>query len=134
MMPEVPFQQFRVGSQFFVLTRRHALMVVKDRMLWNKFKLPCYRADECFPEEHYFPSLLSMQDLKGCTEYTLTRVNWTGTKNGHPYTYKASEISPVLISELRKSSHSSSYLFARKFAPDCLSPLMKIADKVIFRD
>ncbi|KDP42965.1 hypothetical protein JCGZ_23907 [Jatropha curcas] len=134
LMPEVPFENFRVGSQFFVLTRRHALIVIKDRSLWKKFKQPCYRADECYPEEHYFPTLLSMADPKGCTHYTLTRVNWTGTTNGHPYTYRPTEISPVLIDELRKSNYSSSYLFARKFSPDCLRPLMKIADKVIFRD
>lgn len=134
LMPEVSFENFRVGSQFFVLTRRHALMVIKDRSLWKKFKQPCYRADECYPEEHYFPTLLSMADPKGCTHYTLTRVNWTGTTNGHPYTYRPTEISPVLIHELRKSNYSSSYLFARKFSPDCLRPLMKIADKVIFRD
>lgn len=134
MMPEVPFEKFRAGSQFFVLTRRHALMVIEDRRLWNKFKLPCYREDECYPEEHYFPTLLSMQDPDGCTKYTLTKVNWTGTRNGHPYTYKAAEISPVLIQELRQSNYSSSYLFARKFEPICLNPLMKIADKVIFRD
>ncbi|KAL9368273.1 hypothetical protein Peur_039472 [Populus x canadensis] len=134
MTPEVPFKNFRAGSQFFVLTRRHALMVIEDRRLWNKFKLPCYREDECYPEEHYFPTLLSMQDPDGCTKYTLTKVNWTGTRNGHPYTYKAAEISPVLIQELRQSNYSSSYLFARKFEPICLNPLMKIADKVIFRD
>ncbi|KAI9388127.1 hypothetical protein POPTR_009G017300v4 [Populus trichocarpa] len=134
MMPEVPFEKFRGGSQFFVITRRHALMVIEDRRLWNKFKQPCNREDECYPEEHYFPTLLSMQDPKGCTKYTLTRVNWTGTRNGHPYTYKASEISPVLIQELRKSNYSSSYLFARKFEPNCLKPLMKIADEVIFQD
>ncbi|EEF48671.1 conserved hypothetical protein [Ricinus communis] len=134
LMPEVPFEKFRVGSQFFVLTRRHALMVIKDVNLWKKFKKPCYRADECYPEEHYFPTLLSMADPKGCTHYTLTRVNWTGTTNGHPYTYRPSEISPALIRDLRKSNYSSSYLFARKFSPDCLRPLMKIADKVIFRD
>ncbi|CAI0541617.1 unnamed protein product [Linum tenue] len=134
MMPEVPFEDFRVGSQFFVLTRRHALMVIKDRRLWKKFRMPCYREDECYPEEHYFPTLLSMQDPKGCTQYTLTKVNWTGTVNGHPYTYKKSEISPELIQGLRESKYSSSYLFARKFAPDCLAPLLKIADKVIFRD
>ncbi|CAN1171141.1 Glycosyltransferase BC10 [Linum perenne] len=134
MMPEVPFEQFRVGSQFFVLTRRHAVMVVKDRRLWKKFRLPCYREDECYPEEHYFPTLLSMKDLKGCTQYTLTKVNWTGTVNGHPYTYRPSEISPALIQGLRESNYSSSYLFARKFTPDCLVPLLKLADKVIFRD
>ncbi|WCJ40125.1 Core-2/I-branching beta-1 6-N-acetylglucosaminyltransferase family protein [Euphorbia peplus] len=134
MMPEVPFEKFRVGSQFFVLTRRHALTVIKDRSLWKKFKLPCYRTDECYPEEHYFPTLLSMADPKGCTRYALTRVNWTGTTNGHPYTYRPAEVSPKLIQGLRISNHSRSYLFARKFSPDCLRPLMRIADKVIFRD
>ncbi|KAJ4826803.1 hypothetical protein Tsubulata_016023 [Turnera subulata] len=134
MLPEVPFEKFRVGSQFFVLTRRHALLVIKDRRLWKKFKLPCYREDECYPEEHYFPTLLSMEDPNGCTKYTLTRVNWTGTTKGHPHTYRSFEISPGLIQELRKSNYSSSYLFARKFSPDCLSPLLRIADKAIFRD
>ncbi|GLT81935.1 hypothetical protein SLE2022_003580 [Rubroshorea leprosula] len=134
MLPEVPFERFRVGSQFFVLTRKHALVVVRDRKLWNKFKLPCYSADNCFPEEHYFPTLLSMQDAKGCTHYTLTQVNWTGTAHGHPYTYKPSEVSSELISRLRNSKYSSSFLFARKFSPDCLAPLLCIADSVIFRD
>ncbi|XP_031267097.1 glycosyltransferase BC10 [Pistacia vera] len=134
MTPEVPFDRFRVGSQFFVLTRKHALVVIKDRKLWKKFKKPCYRSDECYPEEHYFPTLLSMQDPNGCTHYTVTRVNWTGTTNGHPYTYRPNEVSPQLIHQLRESNHSESYLFARKFSPDCLRPLMKIADPVIFRD
>nr|KYP43600.1 hypothetical protein KK1_034930 [Cajanus cajan] len=134
MMPEVPFSSFRVGSQFFTLTRRHALLVVKDRSLWRKFKIPCYRDDECYPEEHYFPTLLSMLDPDGCTKYTLTRVNWTGTVNGHPYTYRPTEVSPELILRLRQSNHSESYLFARKFTPDCLEPLMRIAKSVIFRD
>ena len=134
MMPEVPFEKFRVGSQFFVLTRKHALLVVNDRMLWRKFKIPCKTSDDCYPEEHYFPTLLSMMDLNGCTQYTLTRVNWTGTANGHPYTYRSSEVSPKLIHQLRKSNYSDSYLFARKFTPDCLKPLMGIAKSVIFRD
>lgn len=134
MMPEVPFEKFRVGSQFFTLTRKHALVVIKDQKLWRKFKLPCYREDECYPEEHYFPTLLSMSDPDGCTKYTLTRVNWTGTVNGHPYTYRPNEVSPELIQRLRQSNYSESYLFARKFTPDCLEPLMRIAKSVIFRD
>lgn len=134
MTPEVPFEKFRVGSQFFTLTRRHALLVVKDRTLWRKFKIPCYRDDECYPEEHYFPTLLNMQDPDGCTKYTLTRVNWTGTVHGHPYTYRPAEVSPELILRLRKSNHSESYLFARKFTPDCLEPLLRIAKSVIFKD
>ncbi|KAE8691035.1 outer envelope protein 80 [Hibiscus syriacus] len=134
MMPEVPFEEFRAGSQFFVLTRKDSLLVLKDRTLWSKFKLPCFRADERYPEEHYFPTLLSMQDPNGVTGYTLARVNWNGTVEGHPHMYKPKEVTPELIHELRKSNYSGSYLFARKFSADCLRPLMRIADSLIFRD
>ncbi|KAL0437081.1 UNVERIFIED_CONTAM: Glycosyltransferase BC10 [Sesamum radiatum] len=134
MTPEVQFDEFRVGSQFFVLTRKHALTVIKDRKLWRKFKLPCLNVDSCYPEEHYFPTLLSMQDPKGCSHYTLTRVNWTDSVNGHPHTYHPLEVSPELIYRLRKSNSSYSYMFARKFSPDCLNPLMEMADSVIFKD
>uniref|UniRef100_A0A0E0MPP5 Uncharacterized protein n=1 Tax=Oryza punctata TaxID=4537 RepID=A0A0E0MPP5_ORYPU len=136
MLPEVPYDSFRVGSQFFVLVRRHAVMVVRDRRLWNKFKLPCLtkRKDSCYPEEHYFPTLLDMQDPQGCTKFTLTRVNWTDSVDGHPHTYRPEEVSGELIRELRKSNGTHSYMFARKFAPDCLKPLMEIADSVILRD
>ncbi|KAI3721736.1 hypothetical protein L2E82_32754 [Cichorium intybus] len=74
MLPEIPFEKFRVGSQFFILTRAHSLMVVKDRKLWKKFRLPCLNVDTCYPEEHYFPTLLSMKDPNRISEYTLTRI------------------------------------------------------------
>ncbi|KAJ4849627.1 hypothetical protein Tsubulata_017736 [Turnera subulata] len=128
MLPEVPFEKFRVGSQFFVMARRHALLVLGEKRLWRKFKLPCWNLDSCYPEEHYFPTLLSMKDPKGCSHYTLTNVNWTGSVDGHPYLYGAAEVSPGLVHRLRQSNSSYYYFFARKFAPDCLQPLMDIAD------
>ncbi|XP_047046001.1 glycosyltransferase BC10-like [Lolium rigidum] len=136
MLPEVPYDRFRSGSQFFVLTRRHAILVVRDMRLWKKFKLPCLieRKDSCYPEEHYFPTLLDMQDPDGCTKYSLTRVNWTDQVEGHPHTYRPGEVSARFIRELRKSNATYSYMFARKFAPECLEPLMQIADSVILRD
>lgn len=135
MLPEVQFEDFRVGSQFFVLTRKHAAVVVRDRRLWRKFRLPCVTEEPCYPEEHYFPTLLSMEDPNGCTGFTLTRVNWTGCWDGHPHLYIPPEVSPELVRRLRESNSSSySYLFARKFSPECLEPLMNIADEVIFRD
>ncbi|GFZ17725.1 core-2/I-branching beta-1,6-N-acetylglucosaminyltransferase family protein [Actinidia rufa] len=135
MLPEVPFEQFRVGSQFFILTRRHAVAVVRDRRrLWRKFKLPCISVNSCYPEEHYFPTLLSMEDSEGCTHYTLTRVNWTDSIDGHPHTYRPPELSPELIYKLRQSNFTHPYLFARKFSPDCLTPLLNISESVIFRD
>lgn len=134
MLPEVSFDEFRVGSQFFVITRKHALTVIKDRKLWRKFKLPCLNVESCYPEEHYFPTMLSMQDPKACTHYTLTSVNWTGMVNGHPHTYHPPEVSPQLIYRLRESNFSYSHMFARKFSPDCLNPLMEMADSVIFKN
>ncbi|KAK8350310.1 hypothetical protein V6Z11_A06G202200 [Gossypium hirsutum] len=134
MLPEISFGWFRIGSQFFILAKRHSLLVLKERMLWSKFKLPCIDLYSCYPEEHYFPTLLSMEDPKGCSHYTLTRVNWNDSIDGHPHTYHSPEVSPKLLRQLRTSNSSHSYFFARKFAPDCLKPLLKIADEAIFRD
>ena len=39
-----------------------------------------------------------------------------------------------LMYKLRELNWSYSYLFGRKFVPDCLKPLMEIADNFIFRD
>ncbi|KAL6006264.1 hypothetical protein ACLOJK_040310 [Asimina triloba] len=148
MLPEVPFESFRVGSQFFVLTRRHARLVVRDARLWAKFRRRCAREDSCYPEEHYFPTLLSMSDPRACIPATLTHVDWRGSVGGHPRTYGAAEVGPELIRGLRadkprygngldegwNGSTAYPFLFARKFAPDCLEPLMAIASDVIFRD
>ncbi|KAI4384095.1 hypothetical protein MLD38_009862 [Melastoma candidum] len=134
MLPEVPFDRFRVGSQFFILTKPHALTVIKDRKLWRKFRLPCLNNQPCYPEEHYFPTLLDMMDGDNCSGYTLTRVNWTGCYDGHPRVYQPGDVSADLVRNLRQSEGNFSYFFARKFSPDCLPLLMDLADDVIFRD
>ncbi|KAG5562833.1 hypothetical protein RHGRI_005530 [Rhododendron griersonianum] len=151
MLPEVPFKDFRSGSQFFVLTRKHARIVASDTKLWSKFKLPCLSKSTCYPEEHYFPTLLSMVDPRGCMPAKLTHVDWRGSHGGHPRTYSASEVGPRLILGLRRDrpryggdeingSDSSlierhdPFLFARKFSPDSIHPLMRIACDVIFKD
>ncbi|KAK7351382.1 hypothetical protein VNO77_10791 [Canavalia gladiata] len=142
MLPEVKLENFRIGSQFWALTRKHARLVVSDRMIWPKFNLPCVRWETCYPEENYFPTLLSMWDPKGCVHATLTHVDWTGRTDGHPRTYEATEVCPKLIQTLRRdkprygngnsSGRQDPFLFARKFAADALRPLMHIADGVIF--
>ncbi|KAH1203549.1 hypothetical protein AAZX31_17G198400 [Glycine max] len=144
MLPEVRLEEFRVGSQFWALTRRHARLVVSDRVLWPKFNVPCVRFDTCYPEENYFPTLLSMWDPQGCVPATLTHVNWTGRVDGHPRTYEAWEVGPELIRRMREDrprygdgngdGRRDPFLFARKFAADALEALMRISNGVIFRD
>ncbi|XP_045806653.1 glycosyltransferase BC10 [Trifolium pratense] len=152
MLPTVKFEDFRVGSQFWALTRKHARLVVSDGQIWPKFYIPCVRYDMCYPEENYFPTLINMWDPEGSVNATLTHVDWKGRHDGHPRTYVASEICPELIWALRRDRprygnenvHGDSvggilrrrdlFLFARKFSPDCLQPLMEMADSVIFHD
>ncbi|KAK4367289.1 hypothetical protein RND71_015169 [Anisodus tanguticus] len=143
MLPEVKFDDFRIGSQFFVIKRKHARIVVRDRRLWSKFKLPCLEPSTCYPEEHYFSTLLNMVDPQGCVTATLTHVDWKGSHGGHPRTYTASEVCPELISTLRSTrprygdegtngsdlsvvKRHDPFLFARKFSPHTLQPLMNI--------
>lgn len=153
MLPEVRFDSFRVGSQFFVLSRKHARFVVSDTRLWPKFKLPCESVYTCYAEEHYFSTLLNMEMEVGdgtCVPATLTHVDWSwsGGKYGHPRTYRPEQVGPGLIRGFRSarprygdagagnwsSSEDYPFLFARKFSPTCLEPLMRIASDVIFRD
>lgn len=141
MLPEVPPEEFRIGSQFWTLTRSHARMVVSDVEIWSKFNKPCVRKDTCYPEEHYFPTLLHMRDPQGCVSATLTHVDWSVIDHGHPRTYRPSEVGAKLIQKLRSArlrygdggggTRKDSFLFARKFSPAGINPLMNIARTII---
>ncbi|KAL2896158.1 T-box transcription factor T [Bienertia sinuspersici] len=151
MLPEVSEEDFRVGSQFWSLTRRQARVVVEDTKLWRKFGLPCVDIHACYPEENYFPTLLSMVDPHGVVPATLTSVDWRGRHDGHPRTYKSGEVDPGLIRWLREArpvygimringsnlsvrDRWDPFLFARKFGPDCLEPLLSMAKDILFKD
>ncbi|KAJ0743902.1 putative glycosyl transferase, family 14 [Helianthus annuus] len=153
MLPEVEFGKFRIGSQFSVLTRQHATVAVNDTRIWSKFKLPCLQENvyRCYPEENYFPTLLSMVDRVGCVPATLTFVDWKGRHDGHPHTFHGSEVGPELIrtirgrrprygdeeingSDMSVRKRGDPFLFARKFGSDTVGKLMDIANDVILRD
>ncbi|KAF8047001.1 hypothetical protein N665_3267s0002 [Sinapis alba] len=151
MLPEVKLEDFRIGSQFWALTRRHARMVARDRRIWEKFNKTCVREDTCYPEENYFPTLMNMRDPRGCVPATLTHVDWTVNDGGHPRMYEAEEVVAELIVRLRKSKprygedgingsdwsvskRSDPFLFARKFSPESLEPLLGMAKSVLFND
>ncbi|CAH2077253.1 unnamed protein product [Thlaspi arvense] len=151
MLPEVRLEEFRIGSQFWVLKRRHARVVARDRRIWAKFNKTCVREDTCYPEENYFPTLLNMRDPRGCVPATLTHVDWTINDGGHPRMYEAEEVVPELIVRLRNTQprygedgingsdwsaikRNDPFLFARKFSPESLEPLLGMAKSVLFND
>jgi hypothetical protein len=102
MLPMVKLEDFRIGSQFWALTRKHARLVIRDRKIWHKFHIPCVLYGMCYLEENYFPTLINMWDPKGSVNATLTHVDWKGRHDGHPRTYLAYEICPELIWALRR--------------------------------
>ncbi|KAI3833766.1 hypothetical protein MKW92_017157 [Papaver armeniacum] len=152
MLPEIPFEDFRIGSQFFILNRHHAKLVVKDEKLWRKFKLPCVFPKYCYPEEQYFSTLLNMEDSSSCIPATLTHVDWSKRLGSHPWTYRDTEIGMELIESLRQRElrygnggvenqteaarldPNYSFLFARKFSRNCLKPLLDIAGDFILKN
>ncbi|KAL3587051.1 hypothetical protein D5086_013918 [Populus alba] len=151
MLPEVGFKDFRIGSQFWILTRKHARMVVRDMRIWPKFNQTCLREDTCYPEEHYFPTLIHMQDLHGSVSTTLTSIDWSVRVGGHPREYKAYEVGPDLIMSLRNKrprygyegingsdlsvmKRNDPFLFARKFSPDSIQLLISIEKDIILND
>uniref|UniRef100_A0A1J3CQZ2 Core-2/I-branching beta-1,6-N-acetylglucosaminyltransferase family protein n=1 Tax=Noccaea caerulescens TaxID=107243 RepID=A0A1J3CQZ2_NOCCA len=151
MLPDVRLEDFRIGSQFWVLKRRHARVVARDRRIWEKFNKTCVREDTCYPEENYFPTLLNMRDPRGCVPATLTHVDWTINDGGHPRMYEPEEVAPELIVRIRKTrprygedgingsdwsaiERMDPFLFARKFSTEALEPLMGMARSVLFND
>jgi hypothetical protein len=92
-----------------------------------------------------------MQDPRGSVSATLTSVDWSVSAGGHPRKYKASEVGPDLIMSLRNRrprygyegingsdlsvmKRNDPFLFARKFSPDSIQPLISIAKDIILND
>ncbi|XP_010432873.1 PREDICTED: uncharacterized protein LOC104721705 [Camelina sativa] len=149
MLPEVEKKDFRKGSQWFSMKRRHAIVVMADSLYYTKFKLYCrpnMEGRNCYADEHYFPTLFNMIDPEGIANWSVTHVDWSEGK-WHPKLYNARDITPYLIRKIKsiqlayhvtsdlkkvttvkpclwKGEQRPCYLFARKFNPETLNRLM----------
>lgn len=127
MHPMIPVHNWRKGSQWVVLTRKHAEIVVKDDTVYPMFQLHCKRralpefwrdrplpADaskehNCIPDEHYVQTLLAQEGLEGeITRRTLTHTSWDLSsakdpkrKGWHPVTYKLADATLTLIQSIK---------------------------------
>ncbi|KAI3750343.1 hypothetical protein L2E82_20977 [Cichorium intybus] len=151
MLPEVEYKHFRKGSQWFTMTRRHALLIMADSLYYKKFRLYCRPGMEgrnCYADEHYFPTLLHMVDPGGIANWSVTYVDWSERK-WHPRSYKSPDVTSKLLRNITGfdvSLHFTSdekktvlktpciwngmqrpcFLFARKFFPETLENLMQL--------
>ncbi|XP_051115573.1 glycosyltransferase BC10-like [Andrographis paniculata] len=127
MHPVIPVENWRKGSQWVVLTRKHAEIVVNDDTVYPMFQRHCkkrslpefwrddpFPADgskehNCIPDEHYVQTLLAQKGLEGeITRRSLTHSSWDLSssrdpkrRGWHPVTYRLADATPALIQSIK---------------------------------
>lgn len=137
MKPDIRLQDWRKGSQWFELNRFLAPVIVADTKYYTIFRKHC--RPSCYPDEHYLPTFLHMFYGWMNSNRTVTWVDWS-LGGPHPATFTAVNITADFIQTIRNNGSVCSYnsvrtnicyLFARKFAPSALEPLLNISSKVM---
>ncbi|KDP40817.1 hypothetical protein JCGZ_24816 [Jatropha curcas] len=135
MQPEVTLEQWRKGSQWFEVNRRLAINIIEDTTYYPKFRDFCQPA--CYVDEHYFPTMLSIKLPHLLANRTLTWTDWS-RGGAHPATFGKADITEEFFKRIFEGQSCTynnqpttvCYLFARKFAPSALDPLLALASKV----
>ncbi|XP_062094013.1 glycosyltransferase BC10 [Humulus lupulus] len=137
MLPDIKLYQWRKGSQWFELNRPLAVYIVSDTKYYTLFKKYCLPA--CYPDEHYLPTFINMFHGSLNSNRTVTWVDWS-IGGPHPVTYGEANITEDFIQSIRSKgtpcqynlgTTSICYLFARKFAPTALGPLLNLSSPVM---
>ncbi|CAO2818020.1 unnamed protein product [Amaranthus hypochondriacus] len=132
MAPEINITEWRKGSQWFEINRRLAVTIVEDTTFYPKFEAFC--KPHCYVDEHYFPTMLTVQAANSLANRSITWADWS-RGGSHPATFGRGDITVEFIDKIR-TSKSCDYngkisticdLFARKFAPSALEPLLQVA-------
>nr|CAB3483865.1 unnamed protein product [Digitaria exilis] len=137
MAPHVLQDQWRKGSEWFELSRDPAVDVVADQRYHALFRRHC--TPSCYPEEHYIPTYLHLWHAARNANRTLTWVDWS--RGGpHPARFGRSATTAALLAAIRNNGTTClyngrpttvCYLFARKFAPSALGPLLNLSTTIL---
>ncbi|KAJ1266651.1 hypothetical protein BS78_08G168200 [Paspalum vaginatum] len=138
LAPEVRRRQWRKGAQWFELARGLAVAVVADARYYPKFRDHC-RAP-CYADEHYLPTLLTIEAPARIANRSVTWVDWS-RGGAHPATFGEADVGEAFLRRLTATAQGNCtyngqpaevcFLFARKFAPGALRPLMQLAPKLL---
>lgn len=132
MGPTITLQDWRKGSQWFEVNRELAVEIISDKLYYDVFRNHCL--PPCYMDEHYLPTLVNKVRPDLTTNRTITWTDWSGG-GSHPTTFRKISIAEVFLNRIRYESgctyngdnSSICFLFARKFHPSTLEPLLKIA-------
>ncbi|KNA09206.1 hypothetical protein SOVF_155590 [Spinacia oleracea] len=137
MRPNIMVDEWRKGAQWFEITRALGVEIISDNKYYHLFRKYCH--PPCFPDEHYIPTYLNKFHASGNSNRTLTWVDWS-LGGPHPTTFVRENITQAFIENIRNyrnkcwynsKSINVCYLFARKFAPSALDPLLDLSSKVM---
>lgn len=137
MSPQVKFTQWRKGSQWFEVNRKLAIDIVKDEVYYPIFKQFC--KPSCYVDEHYFATMLHIQSPHLLANTSLTSVDWS-RGGAHPATFGKTDVTDQFLKKLSEDQRmcvynnqttSHCFLFARKFSPSTLDPLLKGSSKYL---
>lgn len=136
MAPEVNITQWRKGSQWFEINRRLAVKIVEDTTYYPKFENFC--RPHCYVDEHYFPTMLTIEAAHLLANRSVTWVDWS-RGGAHPATFGGADITEEFFARIYQGQlctyntepSSTCFLFARKFAPSAMEPLLHISHKVL---
>ncbi|CAN6235758.1 unnamed protein product [Urochloa humidicola] len=139
--------QWRKGSQWFEAGRALAAAAVADGTYFPTFWENCAGERFCVVDEHYMATLVSVLGWaarRRNANRTLTFADWDPRRRtgSHPRTHGAGEVTEELIGRIRggagrgnctydDGANGVCFLFARKFAPDALGPLLRLAPKAM---
>ncbi|KAK3026663.1 hypothetical protein RJ639_040690 [Escallonia herrerae] len=137
MWPAITLPDWRKGSQWFEVNRKLAIEMVSDVTYYPIFRDHCL--PPCYMDEHYFATLVNKLCPELTTGRTITWVDWS-RGGSHPTMFVRKDVSKAFLNRIRDSrcsyngKSSACFLFARKFHPSTLQPLMSIAPKSLGLD
>lgn len=133
MSPSINITDWRKGSQWFEVHRDLALHIVSDTKYYRIFKTHCL--PPCYSDEHYIPTLVNILYPELNSNRSITWVDWS--RGGpHPAKFGGHQITDEFLDQIRYRSKclyngntvtSVCDLFARKFLPNALGPLLRIS-------
>ncbi|KAM7278889.1 hypothetical protein ACFE04_006313 [Oxalis oulophora] len=136
MYPEINISDWRKGSQWFEVTRELATEIVSDKKFYSIFRDHCNKP--CYSDEHYIPTLVNILFSAQNSNRSVSWVYWA--KDGpHPERFTRQAISEEFLNQVRFGTNCTyndnattiCHLFARKFVPNTLQPLMQIAPRLL---
>jgi Core-2/I-Branching enzyme len=134
MAPEINATVFRKGSQWFEMSRDLALTIVSDTTKYYYKILYHCRAHSCYPDEHYFHTMLQAEKPGFLANRSITWVDWS-RGGAHPATFGEADVKGGSLLNRILNEQSCEYngqntticlLFARKFAPSSLEALLEV--------